>query len=209
MARGVRKFFHKFRDKIKKMKEVLQSLVNCEDDLSVKEYFVEKNKLDRLLEQEEVYLKQRAKQFWLTEGKTNSKYFHAAASLGARYFSKCHILEAARGAGFIWAGIHKAKKVLKNGFRWFIGDGTKVDVYKDKWLREKEGFMVSQGYDHEMNTMMVNTFFYPDTRMWDAPYVRGIFNEEDAQTILNTPNLKSSFWGHVGMVYSKEWCVLC
>lgn len=41
---------------------------------------MEKLNLDKLMEHGEAYWKQRAKKFWLTEGDTNSKYFHAAAS---------------------------------------------------------------------------------------------------------------------------------
>ncbi|KAL8096839.1 hypothetical protein AgCh_030071 [Apium graveolens] len=39
--------------------------------------FIEKDRLDDLLKQEETYWKQRAKAFWLSEGDTNSKFFHA------------------------------------------------------------------------------------------------------------------------------------
>lgn len=80
MAKWGRNFFHKFMDKIKKRKEILSKLVDCTDEISVKEYLMEKLNLDKLLEHEEAYWKQRANKFWLIEGDTNSKYFHDAAS---------------------------------------------------------------------------------------------------------------------------------
>lgn len=40
----------------------------------------ERGKLDELLVHEEVYWKQRAKSFWLLEGDSNSRYFHAFAT---------------------------------------------------------------------------------------------------------------------------------
>lgn len=49
MARWGRNFFHKFRDKVKKQKELLSSLVNRVDSDEVKLYFEEKDRLNELL----------------------------------------------------------------------------------------------------------------------------------------------------------------
>ncbi|XP_074373955.1 uncharacterized protein LOC141714329 [Apium graveolens] len=73
-------FFHKFRKKVITQKEIIDSLKGKEDDDGVQMYFDEKNKLDELLSHEEAYWKQSAKIFWLKDGDTNSKLFHAAAS---------------------------------------------------------------------------------------------------------------------------------
>ncbi|KAL8097406.1 hypothetical protein AgCh_030510 [Apium graveolens] len=61
MARWGRNFFHKFRDKVKKQKEVLTSLADRTDLAGVEQYFSEKEKLNMLLLHEETYWKQRAK----------------------------------------------------------------------------------------------------------------------------------------------------
>ncbi|KAL8118773.1 hypothetical protein AgCh_016324 [Apium graveolens] len=63
MAKWGRNFFHKFRDKIKEKKDILNNLVNCTDETSVKEYRMEKLSLDKLLEHEEAYWKQRQRHF--------------------------------------------------------------------------------------------------------------------------------------------------
>lgn len=52
----------------------------CEDDIITKQYFEERGKLDELLIHEDVYWKQRSKSFWLLEGDSNSRYFHAFAT---------------------------------------------------------------------------------------------------------------------------------
>lgn len=73
-------FFNKFREKIKKQKEVLSMYEDCATERQSRQYFEEKGKLEDLLIHEETYLRQRAKSFWLPEGDSNSKFFHAYAT---------------------------------------------------------------------------------------------------------------------------------
>lgn len=80
MAKWGQNFFHKFRDKVKKQKEVLDVLVSRVDDEGIRDYFIEKNRLEEILKQEETYWQQREKTFWLAEGDSNSKKFHSHAS---------------------------------------------------------------------------------------------------------------------------------
>lgn len=80
MAKWGFKFFHKFREKVKLQKQKLDELVNKTDDEGLAKYFLEKEKLEELLCQEELYWKQRAKMFWLAEGDQNSNFFHAKAT---------------------------------------------------------------------------------------------------------------------------------
>lgn len=84
MAKWGHKFFHKFRDKVKIQKRIIEGLMNRNDTAGIAKYFVEKEKLHELLCQEETYWKQRAKTFWLAEGDENSKFFHAQATTRKR-----------------------------------------------------------------------------------------------------------------------------
>lgn len=84
MAQWGHKFFHKFRDKVRSQKKVIDDLVNRTDSDGVAKYFEAKNAFNDLLFQEEIYWKQRAKVFWLAEGDSNSKFFHSQASARKR-----------------------------------------------------------------------------------------------------------------------------
>ncbi|XP_074374972.1 uncharacterized protein LOC141716673 [Apium graveolens] len=84
MAHWGRNFFHKFRDKIKKQKEVVAKLVDHVDAIGVELYFSEKDILQELLLHEESYWKQREKKIWLAEGDANTKFFHVSASTRRR-----------------------------------------------------------------------------------------------------------------------------
>lgn len=50
------------------------------DPEEVKHLTEAKEKLGNLLLREEIYWKQRAKQFWLREGDKNTRFFHSMAS---------------------------------------------------------------------------------------------------------------------------------
>lgn len=80
MAKWGRNFFHKFRDKVSKQREVVNILCGRSDEDGIKSYFNERDKLNELLLNEEMYWKQRGKVYWLAEGDQNSKFFHAYAS---------------------------------------------------------------------------------------------------------------------------------
>lgn len=92
MAKRGRRFFHKFREKVKKQKEVMNIYVSREDEVGVKSYFEEREKLNELLLHEEIYWKKRAKMFWLSEGDTNSRFFHAQASKRKKLNHISHLL---------------------------------------------------------------------------------------------------------------------
>ncbi|XP_074347087.1 uncharacterized protein LOC141685909 [Apium graveolens] len=80
MDKWGRKFFHKFREKVKEQKRIMDDLVDRLDDDSMQAYRTAKGNLNDLLYQEEAYWKQRAKMFWLTEGDENTMFFHSSAS---------------------------------------------------------------------------------------------------------------------------------
>lgn len=74
----------KFRSAIAKCKKELDIFRNRTDADGIQRFDELKTQLLRLLAQEEDYWRQRAKLFWLTEGDSNTRFFHAAASARRR-----------------------------------------------------------------------------------------------------------------------------
>lgn len=81
MAKWGRNFFHKFRDKVKKQIEEPNDLDNRVDNVGVQNQFKEKECLNDLMKHEEMYWHQREKDFWLSEGDSNMKFFQAQAPI--------------------------------------------------------------------------------------------------------------------------------
>lgn len=104
----------------------------------------------------------------------------------AKYYPNSHILNASSngGASFIWSGIFKAKEELKKGFKWILGNGKDISVSSDPWLRGKEDFMIDNGDDFDVN-MKVNQLFRHNSAEWDREKIYDMFNERDANAILN------------------------
>lgn len=62
--------------------------------------------------------------------------------LKAKYFPKSSMLHATKGSNSssVWVGIWQVKDMLKDGYRWVVGNGKDIVATKDHWLRNKAGF---------------------------------------------------------------------
>jgi hypothetical protein len=82
-----------------------------------------------------------AKQGWNFMMKPNTL---VAKVYKARYFPKTSFFDSNLGSNpsYAWRSIWKSKKVLINGCRWRIGDGTTIKVMNEPWLKKEDGLWI-------------------------------------------------------------------
>ncbi|KAL8116353.1 hypothetical protein AgCh_022742 [Apium graveolens] len=91
----------KFSSRIKSCKLELKKLRKRKDSVSVERYKEIKGKLFVILEQKEIFWRQRSKQLWLHSGDKNTRFFHAAAS-DRRRSNKIQKLKNGEGEWIEW-----------------------------------------------------------------------------------------------------------
>ena len=67
-----------------------------------------------------------------------------ATILKDKYFPDKTFRDASRGNGTSWGwkGIYEARKVIENGCRWRVGDGTSINIREDPWFPKPSTFKV-------------------------------------------------------------------
>ena len=84
MASWSKNIVPNFRKQINKQSLDIEAFRNSAHDANDLQLVTMQNNLATLILQEDIYWKQRSKIFWLSDGDTNSKFFHASASARKR-----------------------------------------------------------------------------------------------------------------------------
>jgi hypothetical protein len=87
-----------------------------------------------------------AKQAWRLWKLPNSL---TAQIMGAKYYRGGNFLESSLGhrPSYAWRSIHSSQNLLKEGLIWRIGNGTKVRIWKDKWVPHPSTFMIQSPHN--------------------------------------------------------------
>ncbi|OMO99000.1 reverse transcriptase [Corchorus capsularis] len=109
--------------------------------------------------------------------------------LGFRNMEWTSFLDAKVGwtPSFTWRSILKGRELLQFGLRWRIGDGRNVRVLRDKWVANLDDFIPHSGNGKIPEDMLVAELMQEDDTCWNRDLIRTIFNEADAEAILQIP----------------------
>jgi hypothetical protein len=116
-----------------------------------------------------------AKQGWRLITNPNSL---CASVLQAKYYPHGDILLAGPKAGssFTWQSILAGLTTLKRGLIWRVGNGEKINIWRDNWIPSSPSKKVVSPRGVALYTK-VSELISPITGTWDEPLLRSLFSE--------------------------------
>jgi len=113
----------------------------------------------------------------------------ATQVLKARYFPRSSFWEAKKGyqASFTWQSLLKGRVLLKEGCVWRVGNGTKIRIWRDKWLPRSHNHMAFSPSQALHLDATVSELIDHENRSWREQQIRQSFSHAQAEEILNIP----------------------
>lgn len=108
-----------------------------------------------------------------------------ARLLKAKYFPNSELIDAVflGDSSVTWKSLEYGLQLLKKGLIWRIGDGTKVRIWRDRWIPRESSLMLA-GAAGRCRLRWVSQLIKQDDRSWDADLIWRICNPFDAIEIL-------------------------
>ena len=127
-----------------------------------------------------------AKQGWRLQSNTHSLVHRV---LKACYFPDRDFIHAELGRtpSYAWKSIMAAQDVVRAGHRWQVGDGTSIQIWRDKLLPKPSTFQVISMPNTLPETATVSELIDEATGEWNVDLVKQFFLPDDAHTILGIP----------------------
>lgn len=109
-----------------------------------------------------------------------------ARLLKARYFPRYTFLDASLRfqPSYTWRSLLHGREALELGTRWHVGNGTKISVFKDRWLPHPCSFRPIAnplGFTHEL---WVTDLIDWEAKVWDRDVILETFIPADAELVL-------------------------
>ena len=89
---------------------------------------------------------------------------------------------------------------FKQGYIWRVGDGSKINIWEDKWIPNSPNLKVQTMRGRTIITR-VNELIDPLTGQWDVDLVSSIFSSVDVHRIHTWKR------GSSGVALQQEWVV--
>jgi hypothetical protein len=127
-----------------------------------------------------------AKQGWRLLQNPNSL---VAKVFKEKYYPGENFLEAGLGyrPSYAWRSIWNARKLLKKGLIWRVGDGTSIKIWHDRWIPVPSSFAIQSPIRILDREATVNDLIDEETRWWNIPLIQEVFLKDEASIICSMP----------------------
>ncbi|KAK4389697.1 putative mitochondrial protein [Sesamum angolense] len=107
-----------------------------------------------------------------------AKYFHGSSFLVARVGLRPLLT---------WRSMIEARELLISGYRWQIGSGVGVRLWRDRWLPRPMNFRITSAPRVLHSEARVAKLIDRNTGCWQTDLVRQVIDVDDANLVLEMP----------------------
>jgi hypothetical protein len=102
-----------------------------------------------------------------------------------KYFPNCSFLDSNLGSqpSYAWHSIYNAKTLLSEGLVWWVGDGTSIKIWSDRWLPTTGSHKVQSPVQILLTKATVSELLDIETNWWKIDLIFSIFGVEEAEAI--------------------------
>lgn len=102
-----------------------------------------------------------------------------------KYFPNGTFLESSLGRrpSYAWQSIWNARKLLREGLVWRVGDGRSIKIWGDGWLDSPSTFSIQSPIHVLDKDARVSELIDEDTKWWKTNMIHEVFMEEEARSI--------------------------
>ena len=82
--------------------------------------------------------------------------------------------------------------MIDKGIIWRVGDGKKIDVWNDRWLKKAQFYKVQPPEFHQPTPLKVDKFIDEDQRSWNMKTGKEVLTNQDAELVEKIPLSKTT-----------------
>ena len=123
-----------------------------------------------------------AKQGWRLQVGKHSLVFKV---FKAKYFPDCDFVNASMGnnPSYIWQSLMAEQRVVKQGMRWQVGNGTNIREWRDKWLPNSSSHTVVSPWVNVSPDFRVSELIDSNKSYWNSDLIEQLILPYEVETV--------------------------
>ncbi|CAH9147575.1 unnamed protein product [Cuscuta epithymum] len=107
----------------------------------------------------------------------------------SRYFPRGTFLTATLGhtPSFVWRSLFETQNIIRDGFKWRVGDGRSINIWEDPWLPDPTNPKVITVSGEGLHEAVVRSLMDVDGKEWDIDILNDILEGRDVDLIRRIP----------------------